>query len=104
MPDVKYVLRVLAPAIFFVTTSAVFRGYFAGLGTMKPSSVSQTLEQLFNCTLTITFVYALIGKEPYVMAAGGNLSTTLAILISFSYLLMYYRRNNKKYADRKSVV
>ena len=100
VPDVKYVLRVLAPAIFFVTTSAVFRGYFAGLGTMKPSSVSQTLEQLFNCTLTITFVYALIGKEPYVMAAGGNLSTTLAILISFSYLLMYYRRNNKKYAEK----
>jgi len=100
VPDVKYVLRVLAPAIFFVTTSAVFRGYFAGLGTMKPSSVSQTLEQLFNCTLTITFVYALIGKEPYVMAAGGNLSTTLAILISFSYLLMYYRRKNKKYAEK----
>lgn len=100
VPDVKYVLRVLAPAIFFVTTSAVFRGYFAGLGTMKPTSVSQTLEQLFNCTLTITFVYALVGKEPYIMAAGGNLSTTLAILISFSYLLMYYRRNNKKY-ERK---
>ena len=100
VPDVKYVLRVLAPAIFFVTTSAVFRGYFAGLGTMKPSSVSQTLEQLFNCTLTITFVYALIGKEPYVMAGGGNLSTTLAILISFSYLLMYYRRKNKKYAEK----
>lgn len=100
VPDVKYVLRVLAPAIFFVTTSAVFRGYFAGLGTMKPTSVSQTLEQLFNCTLTITFVYALVGKEPYIMAAGGNLSTTLAILISFSYLLMYYRRNNKKYAEK----
>lgn len=97
--DVKYVLRVLAPAIFFVCVSAVIRGYFAGLGTMKASSVSQALEQLFNCVLTITFVYALIGKEPYIMAAGGTLSTTLAVLMSFSYLLIFYKRNIKKYTE-----
>lgn len=100
VPDVKYVLRVLAPAIFFVTTSAVLRGFFAGVGTMKPTSVSQTLEQLFNCSLTILFVYALVGKDPYIMAAGGNVSTTLAILISFTYLAMYYKFNNKKYEEK----
>lgn len=97
--DVKYVLWVLSPAIFFVCVSAVIRGYFAGLGTMKASSISQALEQFFNCVLTITFVYALVGKEPYVMAAGGNLSTTLAILISFSYLLLFYKTNIKKYTE-----
>lgn len=95
--DVTYVLKVLSPAIFFVCVSAVIRGYFAGLGTMKASSMSQAIEQFFNCALTITFVYALIGKEPYVMAAGGNLSTTLAIIISFSYLLLFYKKNIKKY-------
>ena len=97
VPDVTYVLKVLAPAIFFVCVSAVIRGYFAGLGTMKASSVSQALEQFFNCVLTVTFVYALIGKEPYVMAAGGNLSTTLSILLSFSYLIVFYKSNIKKY-------
>ena len=97
VPDVKYVLWVLSPAIFFVCVSAVIRGYFAGLGTMKASSISQALEQFFNCVLTITFVYSLVGKEPYIMAAGGNLSTTLAILISFSYLLIFYKSNIKKY-------
>ncbi len=97
VPDVKYVLWVLSPAIFFVCVSAVIRGYFAGLGTMKASSISQALEQFFNCVLTITFVYSLVGNEPYIMAAGGNLSTTLAILISFSYLLIFYKSNIKKY-------
>ena len=95
VPDVKYVLKVLAPAIMFVSASSVFRGYFSGLGTMKQTSVSQTLEQFFNCVLSITFVYALIGKEPYIMAAGGNLSTTLAVLISFSYLVVIYKLNKK---------
>ena len=98
VPDVKYVLMVLAPAIFFVSTSAVIRGYFMGLGTMKPSSNSQMLEQLFNCILSILFVYATIGKDAYVMAAAGNLSTTVAILISTSYLIAYYKLKNKKFA------
>lgn len=100
VPDVKYVLRVLSPAIFFVSISAVIRGYFAGLGTMKVTSTSQTLEQFFNCLLSITFVYATIGREPYIMAAAGNLSTTVAILISFTYLVTYYKLRNKKYADK----
>ena len=91
--DVSYVLKVLSPTIFFVCVSAVIRGYFAGLGTMKASSISQALEQFFNCVLTVTFVYALIGEEPYIMAAAGNLSTTLAILISFTYLLFFYKSN-----------
>lgn len=104
VPDVSYVLKVLSPAIFFVCVSAVIRGYFAGLGTMKASSVSQALEQLFNCVLTITFVYALIGKEPYIMAAGGNLSTTLAILISFSYLIVFYKKNIKEWREESDDV
>ena len=92
VPDTKYVMQVLAPAIVFVSASAVFRGYFAGLNDMKPTSYSQIIEQFLNCVLSITFVYALIGKEPYIMAAGGNLSTTCAIVLTFIYLIIYYKR------------
>ena len=95
VPDVRYVLMVLSPAIMFVSTSAVLRGYFAGLGSMKATSVSQTIEQFFNCVLTITFVYALVGKDPAIMAAGGNVSTTLSIIISFMYLYIFYARRKK---------
>lgn len=102
VPDVKYVLWVLAPAIVFVCVSAVIRGYFAGLGTMGASSTSQSLEQFFNCVLTITFVYSLVGKDAYIMAAGGNVSTTLAVLISFSYLLLFYKKNIKKYREESN--
>ena len=102
VPDVKYVMQVLAPAIVFVAASAVFRGYFAGQNDMKPTSASQILEQFFNCVLSITFVYALIGKEPYIMAAGGNLSSTLAIIITFFYLILYYKRRKLK-VNKKQV-
>ncbi len=92
---VKYTLMVLAPAIMFVPASAVLRGYFAGLGTMKPTSVTQTLEQLLNCILSIAFVYACIGKDTAIMAAAGNLSSTVAIIIAFIYIFIFYLRQRK---------
>jgi len=95
IPEVSSILMMLAPAIMFVAASSVMRGYFAGLGSMKAASISQTLEQLLKCVLTITIVYSLIGDDPVIMAAGGNLATTLAIMVSFSYLIVFYRRRRK---------
>lgn len=93
---VKYTLMVLSPAIMFVAAGAVFRGYFAGLGTMKPTSVTQTLEQFLNCLLTITFVYATIGQDTAIMAAAGNLSSTIAIIIAFIYIVIFYSKQRKE--------
>lgn len=89
---VKYTLMVLAPALTFVAISAVLRGYFAGLGSMKASGSSQVIEQFFNCVLSIAFVYACVGQDTAIMAAAGNLSTTCACAISFGYLAIFYRR------------
>lgn len=102
VPDVAYVMKVLSPAIVFVAMSAVLRGYFSGQQNMKPTSVSQTLEQFLNCVLSITFVYACIGKDTYIMAAAGNLSTTCAIVITFVYLIMYFKKN--KLDTRNSII
>ena len=93
---VEYTLMVLAPAIMFVAAGAVLRGYFAGLGTMKPTSVTQTLEQFLNCLLTITFVYLAVGQDTAIMAAAGNLSSTIAIIIAFIYIVIFYRKQRKE--------
>ncbi len=89
---VKYTLMVLAPALAIVPVSAVLRGYFAGLGSMKANSTSQVIEQFFNCVLSIGFVYACVGKDTAIMAAAGNLSTTCACLIALFYLVLFFRK------------
>lgn len=89
---VKYTLMVLAPAITLVACSAVLRGYFGGLGSMKATSNSLIVEQFFNCVLSIGFVYACVGQDTAVMAAAGNLSTTCACAVAFFYLVFFYRR------------
>ena len=96
VPDTQFVMKALAPAIVFVSASAVLRGYFAGQNDMKPTSCSQIIEQLLNCILSIVFVYSLLGKDAYIMAAGGNLSTTVAIILTFVYLIAYYKKRKLK--------
>ena len=95
---VKYTLMALAPALIVVPPSAVMRGYFVGLGSMKATSKSLIVEQFFNCVLSIGFVYACVGKDTAIMAAAGNLSTSCACAIAFLYLIVFF---TKRKADIK---
>ena len=53
-------------------------------GDMKSTSVSQTLEQLLNCILTITLVYMAAGSQPHIMAAARKCSNN-----NFCYFIIY---------------
>ena len=93
----QYVMRALAPSLFFVCVSSVIRGYFTGMKNMKATSNSQILEQIFKCTLTIVFVYASVflisdsnpNKVPF-MASWANFATSVATVISLLYLVYFY--------------
>jgi stage V sporulation protein B len=89
---VKYTLMALAPALAVVPPSAVMRGYFVGLGSMKATSSYLVIEQFFNCVLSIGFVYACIGQDTAIMAAAGNLSTSCACIIAFLYLVLFFSK------------
>ncbi len=89
---VKYTLMALSPALAVVPPSAVMRGYFVGLGSMKATSSSLVIEQFFNCVLSIGFVYACIGQDTAIMAAAGNISTSCACIIAFLYLVIFFSK------------
>ncbi len=92
MPGAQYVIRALAPSIFFVCVSSVIRGYFQGLNNMNATSFSQMIEQVFKCTLTIVLVVLAIGQPPEIMAAWANGASSIACLLSFGYLVLFYIR------------
>lgn len=119
MDGAQYVMRALAPSIFFVCVSSVIRGYFQGLNDMRATSLSQMLEQVFKCGLTIVLVLLTVGSMPQIMqfftkvsmlyngslgtdvtppeimAAWANSASSLATLISFIYLVLFYTRRRK---------
>lgn len=117
MDGVQYVMRALAPSIFFVCVSSVIRGYFQGLNNMHATSNSQMFEQIFKCLLTVVLVLltasgmpqimAFFSKitllyngdttqsAPELMAAWANAATSIATLISFIYLAIFYLKRKE---------
>lgn len=99
IPEAEYTLIALSPSIFFVAIASVIRGYFNGMQNLSITAKSQTFEQVFKTVFTIMVVEIIAiasGVNTTLMAAGANLATTLAVLVSFLYLFKYYNRNKKE--------
>lgn len=91
-------IKVLAPAVFFVSISAVLRGYFNGKNNFKIGAKAQVLEQILKSTFTILFVEKLAkisSNDTKIMAAGANLATTISTIISFLYIVKIYYKEEK---------
>ena len=99
IPETEYSLITLSPSIFFVSITAVIRGYFNGLQNLSTTAKSQTIEQIFKTLLTIILVEivaSLTRNNTILMAAVANLATTIATIFSFIYIYMYYRFRRKE--------
>ena len=101
-PTIVRVLRVLSPAILFVSVSSVIRGFFQGMKNMKATSTSQVIEQFIKCVSTILIVVALAGNSPEVMAVGATVATTLSTFLSLLYVAWFYKANKKDIRERLS--
>lgn len=88
-------IKMLSPAVFFVSIGAVLRGYFNGKNDFKTGAKSQIIEQICKTFLTIGFLEYISIKTSYdtkLMAASASLATTLSTIISFLYIVrMYYK-------------
>lgn len=99
IPESKYTLIALSPAIFFVSIASVLRGYFNGRESMKVTAKSQSLEQIFKTIFTIILVeliFTISSGNTVWMAAGANVATTLSIFLSFMYLFTLYKMHSKQ--------
>ena len=98
IPESKVTLMILAPGVFFVAISSVFRGYFSGMGQMKATANAQSFEQFWKTLLTIIFVeiaVVLTSTNTVYMAAAATAATSMAIVFSFIYLYKFYITERK---------
>lgn len=106
MPAAEMTLVALSPSIFFVSIMSVIRGFFNGRSKIKVTANSQTYEQVFKTVFTIIvveFIYAIVGANTTLMAAGANLATTMAVVGSFIYLFAYYKIHKNDKVDLSDV-
>ncbi len=107
IPEAEITLVALSPSLFFVSIISVIRGYFNGIEKISVTAKSQILEQVFKTLFTILIVELVVvvkGINTTLMAAGANLATTFSIVLTFLYLILYYKSNiNKIIGNRLQV-
>lgn len=109
IPEAEMTLLVLAPSIFFESIISVFRGYFNAKENMRPTANSQSIEQISKTVFTVLiveFIYyeaAKLSNRTELMAAGANVSTTIATFIGVLYLFYCYKKEGK-YLKRNRVI
>ncbi|WP_158738512.1 polysaccharide biosynthesis protein [Alteribacillus sp. YIM 98480] len=95
-------LRIISAVCLFIPVFSAFRGYFQGMGEMKPTAVSHVVEQCIRVAviLGLAFFVVLLGKGAYasgVAAAVGSIAGSAAgavCLIKFYFSLHYQRYNH----------
>ncbi len=99
-PDAAPGMRMIAPSLLLVPVMAAVRGYFQGMQNMKPTAISQTVEQFFRVVVGLTASYILFfvvgdgvfgGYDKYAGgAAGANLGATAGSLGGFLMIIFIY--------------
>lgn len=85
-----YSLIALAPAIFFTTIIAGYRGYLQGWQQMTPTAVSQIVEQLARVVIMLGFAALLMPYGLDYAAGGASLGAGAGGVAAFLVLLYYY--------------
>ena len=91
-----YPLMAMTPMIPITGLTSVLRGYFQGLQNMKPQSYAQVIEQIVRTVTISFFVNLLIPYGIEFAVVGAMISGIVGELISFLYLLSYFKFKRAK--------
>lgn len=97
-PRILNTFKICIPAIFIVSISSVFRGYFQGLQNMVPTAISQICEQLIRVIIGYTAAIRLLNVGVEWAAAGlalGMLAGEVVglLVIAFQYQFVFPKFN-----------
>ena len=94
-PRVLNIFRICVPAIFVVSVSSAFRGYFQGLQNMIPTAVSQIFEQITRVTIGFTGALSFSARGVEWSAAGLALGMLSGEIIGLMVIIFQYQKSKK---------
>lgn len=120
-PEARLSVMAISPCIFFGTVTAVYRGYYEGLGNMTPTAVSQMADSVVKLVSGLGLAFAVrqyalhmfesgqevFGKTaetgaeaigaalPYISAAA-VLGTALSDFAGMMYLIIHHKLSKQK--------
>ena len=99
MPETKEALKVLAPSIFVVAVTSVFRGYFNGKQRMNITANSLSIEQIIKTIITIGAIEILAHmskNNTVIMVWGVGVTTTIGNIVSLTYVYINYLKTRRE--------
>lgn len=100
-PRTQLPLLAIAPIVPIVAISSVLRGYFQGRQNMRPSAISQVIEQLVRITLIAVLTKTFMPYGIEYAAAAAMVASVIGELISLLYLMTTFKLK-KKFRLRKN--
>lgn len=100
-PRVLNIFKICTPAIFIVSISSVFRGYFQGLQNMVPTAISQICEQLVRVAVGYTAAIRLLDAGVEWAAAGLALGMLAGEIIGLVVIAIQYQRISPKFKGER---
>lgn len=91
-----YSIIALAPAVFFVTFLASFRGYLQGWQIMTPTAASEIVEQLMRVVTMIVFANMFMPHGLAYAAGGASMGAGVGAFCALLVLMWFYGRLNQK--------
>jgi stage V sporulation protein B len=101
-PKSYYSFMVIATAPIFVSIMCTFRGYFQGLQNVRPTAISQIVEQIGRVCAGVLFAYLLYPKGIEYAAAGAALGTLVGGAMGSIYLYLTYFKSKKRFMRKVS--
>ncbi|MEG0292506.1 MAG: polysaccharide biosynthesis protein [Anaerovoracaceae bacterium] len=99
-------MRAISPSLILVPIMAAYRGYFQGMQNMKPTAVSQVVEQFFRVVIGLAAAYILfnMGTGSFIAdsfdryergAAGASFGATAGSIGGLLMILLIYALSRK---------
>ncbi len=92
-----YSIIALAPAVFFVTFLASFRGYLQGWQIMTPTAVSEIVEQLMRVITMLIFADLFMPYGLAYAAGGASMGAGVGAFCAVMVLVWFYSRLKKQF-------
>ena len=100
-PKSYYSFLVIAIAPIFVSIMCTFKGFFQGLQNVKPTAISQIIEQIGRVVAGVLFAYLLFPKGIEYAAGGAALGTLVGAIMGSIYLILSYLKVKKELPVRR---
>jgi stage V sporulation protein B len=95
MPDSKYAIMGIAPALLAVAVMCAYRGYFQGMQNMGATAVSQLIEQIGKLLLGLTLAKKFMALGAGYAALGATIGIAVSEFAALAVIMLMYAFRRK---------